>query len=495
MAVNAQQLQPRISGLESNATYMGLLSEDNKLTQQEDSITVVVESLREVYRADDSNAMSDRERIISLENELFELRAKKASVLDKLNVIEQEWVLNNIASPEPENKEAEPTILIDSLTEVDYIFESPNLKVNLSEVDYKNLIEAEKLESKAEELNSKFIVNYDNMLSLAKSYENAPLKEDADKISDSFNQLYDDGQKILDELNNTWGFIYDNKSFAYSMLMELLGFDDILSKEAELMRKSQAEISSKQQSSATDAVLRYRVQKSSMVEFEILVAEKLGLKNIADSLCSVATKLSSVEKISPKDIVLEERLFLLYEPIKFISRPLYTASNPIPETAIYDKGVVFRIYVGSFKTKQPASTFRNTVPISHYLNSDNRHCYYIGGFATFEEAEAAQKTLKKRGFRAPQIVMWNDGEERNLTSDPLSADISYRIEIIDAPILPEGAVDAVKRIAPNSSINKVGNDKFVIMSLDRSSQTDSISVELRKMDPQLKVSISNSLEN
>ncbi|MFI3280421.1 MAG: hypothetical protein R3Y44_00460 [Rikenellaceae bacterium] len=485
-----QQIQPRIDGLETNSTYMNLLAEDNRLTMREDSIAVVVESLREVYRTNAADASSSREQIISLENQLFELRSRKAMVIDSLNLIEQEWVVNNMGRVEV--APTEESVLLEANSDAKFIYEDPNVKANLSDVDYRNLIKAEELEQATMDLSNRYIVNYDHLLSLASSYTATPLQSDAIEVKRDFDSLYMVNQEILDQLGNSWGFIYDNKSFAYSMLMELLGFSDVLQQEAELMRNAQAEISAKQQVNGSDELLRYLVQKSSMVKFESLVADRLGLVNITDSLKIVSRGLSEVEKVSYPQPRVEERLFILYEPIEIVTRPLYTASNPIPETVFYEKGTIFRLYVGSFAAKQTVATFRNTTPLSHCVNDLNRHCYYIGGFETYEQAQEGYAVLKKQGFRAPQIVVWVDGRERNLTTDPLPLTSSYRLEVLDIKALPEGASDRVAEIAPSSTITKVGTDKFVIMSLERQSQADSLAAELRQIDPQLNVIVEKS---
>ncbi len=492
ISASAQQLQPRIVGLESNPTYMKLLHEDHTLTHREDSISMVVESLRELYRSNPDGSTDSRDQIISLENNLFELRARKAQVVDSLNVIEQGWVLNNF-SESKSTAESEQTPLIASESgDVKYIHESPNVRANLSSIDFKNLVKAEEAEAEAEALSNSFTVNYDNMLSLSRSYEATSSQREADDIMDRFNSLARANDKILAQLSDTWGFIYDNKSFAYSILMELLGFTDVLQAEAELMRKAQGEISAKQGSGSSDEQMRYLVQKSSMVEFEVLVAKRLGLHDLATSFELLSKKLASMEKESMPKLTLEERLFIIYEPIKYVTKPIYTASNPIPQTVIYERGTIFRIYVGSFATKQTVATFRNTVPLSHHINSEKRHCYYIGGFESFEEAEEAQAELKRHGFRAPQIVVWQDGREHNLTKDPLDISVSYRINVGNAPVLPTGASEKLHAIAPLAIISKVGTDKFVITSLTRRSEVTALVAALAQIDPQLEVSVEKS---
>ncbi|MFI3324335.1 MAG: SPOR domain-containing protein [Rikenellaceae bacterium] len=493
ISASAQQLQPRIVGLENNEDYMKLLHEDHTISQHEDSITVVVESLREAYRNNPEGSADSREQIISLENSLFELRTRKAQVVDSLNAIEQGWVLNNFSESKPP-AEREQTQLIASTSgdDVKYIYESPNVRANLSSIDFKNLVKAEEAEAEAEALSNSFTVNYDNMLSLSRSYEATSSQAEAEDIMDRFNSLSRANDKILSQLSNTWGFIYDNKSFAYSILMELLGFTDVLQQEAELMRKAQGEISAKQGGGCSDEQMRYLVQKSSMIEFEVLVAKRLELHNLATSIDAVGKKLRAMEKESMPKLTLEERQFIIYEPIEFVTKSIYTASNPIPQTEIYERGTIFRIYVGSFATKQSVSTFRNTVPLSCTINSEKRYCYYIGGFESFEEAEQAQAELKKHGFRAPQIVVWQDGREHNLTKEPLEISVSYRINVDNAPILPTGASEQLHAIAPSAIISKVGTDKFVITSLTRRSEVTALVAALSEIDPQMVVSVEKS---
>ncbi len=488
-SVSGQQLQPRIAGLETNEQYMRLLATDDELSQREASITKVVESLRSSFRNNPEQGDGSREQIILLENELFELRAQKAAVVDSLNVIEQDWVLNNMGSVTLTEQESQTTLISGDDADVKYIYESQNVKDNLSSIDYRNLVKAEEQEVKAQKLSDDFAVNYDNMLSLSRSYEATSSQTEALEIKERFDSLSAANTKILDQLSDTWGFIYDNKSFAYSMIMEVLGFTDVLQQEAELMRKAQAEISVKQGVGDADERLRYLIQKSSIVEFEKLVAQTLQLTAAADSLAVLSKQLSTMEKESPKAITIEERLFILYKPIEFVGKPYYSSSNPIPETVIYDKGVIFRIYVGSFQTKPPVTTFRNTIPVSHLVNELKRHCYYIGGYQTYEEALQAQEALKKHGFRAPKVVVWYDGKERNLDTDPLPIVSEYRIEISNVATLPSGAADLVAQSIEGGAISKVSNDKFVITSIPRSAQADSLATTLRALDPEMSVAI------
>ncbi|MFI3285307.1 MAG: SPOR domain-containing protein [Rikenellaceae bacterium] len=492
--VSQQQIQPRIVGLEINKHYMGLLSEDNQLSVREDSISLIVESLREKLRIDSSDATENRNTIIKLENNIFRIRARRSTVTDSLNLIEQEWIGKNMGNVEYANTEQQNNSL--NSLDVDFIFESDNVKSNLSSVDYDNLVKSEALEQKVHKLRENYIKNYDAMLSLKSSYEHMQSEDEAIVLQQDFDSLRMVNVQLVEQLSDTWGYIYDNKSFAYSILMEMLGFTYVLQRETELMREAQAEISLNQGQGGNEELLRYVVQKSSMLPFEILVAEKLGLNRAADSLGRVAIQFAELDRVVCPAITIEERLFIDYEPIEFVSKMPYTTSNPIPETKIYDKGTIYRVIVGAFSVKQSASIFRNTTPLSYRTNEENRHCYYIGGFATLGEAEQAQEKLKSRGFRSPEIVVWQDGVERNLTRDPITTTLNFRVEILERNVLPEGVNETLMPIAPDGTIAKVGNDKFVITSLSRQSQVDSLVNGLKQLDPTLKLSVEKiELEN
>ncbi len=491
LSVGAQQIKPRVDGLESNARYMNLLTENSRLTEREDSIASVVVDLRRKLRTDPDSAEQSSDMIISFESRLFELRARKAVVIDSLNLIEQDWVISNMKPAERVEADGPQSLMvIDTVVNINYIYQSDNVRLNLPDIDYQNLIKAEEMELDAERYNDEYVVNVENMLALKSRYEMATSADDADAIMLKFDSLKLANVKLVERLDDTWGFIYDNKSFAYSLLMEVLGFEDVLESESEMMRTAQAEISTLQGSGGSDEILRYRVQKSLMLEYEALVGRTLNLPQLSDSLTAIHKRLSGVERVVAKDFSIEERLFIKYERATFSSSEIYGASNPIPQTQIYDKGLIFRIYLGTFREKQSPSIFRKTQPISYVATDDKRYTYYAGGYATLAEAEEAQKELKAHGFRKPLVVAWSDGKSRNLSLEPYTLRNSFTITIEDTTTLVDGILDSV--LDAGSSISKVGNDKYVITPLSRQGQVDSLVVKIGELAPNTKLVVDKS---
>ena len=94
-ALHAQQpkVEARIAGLEGNAEYMSLLREDAQLQLREDSIVNAVERMRQRLREAPSRRQELSQEILQQESRIFEIRNAKGRLIDRINTIEQEWVL------------------------------------------------------------------------------------------------------------------------------------------------------------------------------------------------------------------------------------------------------------------------------------------------------------------------------------------------------------------------------------------------------------------
>ena len=97
-ALHAQQpkVEARIAGLEGNAEYMSLLREDAQLQLREDSIVNAVERMRRQLREDPGKRQQYSQEILQLESRIFEIRNAKGRLIDRINTIEQEWVLASL---------------------------------------------------------------------------------------------------------------------------------------------------------------------------------------------------------------------------------------------------------------------------------------------------------------------------------------------------------------------------------------------------------------
>ncbi len=109
----AQEPAVRIPGLEKNETYMSCLKEDARLQERIDSLMAESASIRRSFRDDPENREHYKEEILKLEERLFALRSEKGQLVDRINAIEQEWILRSLdaapAGGEPERDEELPS--------------------------------------------------------------------------------------------------------------------------------------------------------------------------------------------------------------------------------------------------------------------------------------------------------------------------------------------------------------------------------------------------
>ena len=121
-----------------------------------------------------------------------------------------------------------------------------------------------------------------------------------------------------------------------------------------------------------------------------------------------------------------------------------------PKLKVYDEGTIYRLLLGRFKTRQPMTLFKGVYPLYIDRDEEQMYCYYAGGYATRAEAERAKQQLSERGFRAPQICRWADGEMTNLTlaaeEDPSAEPVTgirYAVQIASPEALPREVVDMI----------------------------------------------------
>ena len=94
--LSAQEIQPRIAGLESNKEYMSLLGRDKHLQERADSLLAQIRSLRDKFVEESDNRKGFSTDILRLEGEVFSLQGERGRLAQRINYIEQEWLIVNM---------------------------------------------------------------------------------------------------------------------------------------------------------------------------------------------------------------------------------------------------------------------------------------------------------------------------------------------------------------------------------------------------------------
>ena len=494
VAALSAQVRPRVAGLETDSTYMSLLGEELKLRSHEDSLVKAVASLREKLRSDRANAQSYSQSILKMENDIFEVRNNIGRIASRTSAIEQEFILNNLSGSQTPSRPAGSGQNADDVSP--NLISNPYFKNNMSPEDYSALRVAEEKERVVVNYINIFGTNYEILSHIADEY----IKADSAALADSLWSRYIEQKRLLaaisDSVATLNNYISDTKAYSYAMLFDLMnksGLIEEFNNKSTQARSAEAQLKGKSESEPISA---YPIRKRLTLDYEMTLAQTLGLNKALDSLRKVSNNLNSVVFDLPP-IILEERFFIDYEPITVHSPSRYNASNPIPQLTIYDKGTIYRILLGSFQRAQPVSIFRGAYPIGLWKTDEGRYNYYAGGFATQAEAEEALEQMKKVGFKAPKIAMWEYGDyslpdEEQLSQNRDAAGTLLRIYISGVKgDLSETVKNAIREAAPGKDIIRLG-DKFTVGTFGNEGEAEKVAAAIRAADPVLEVSISGN---
>ena len=493
---SAQEVTARIAGLESNAEYMEMLREEAALQAREDSVTMVVNRVRRQLRDDPSQRASYAAEILRCEEQLFTIRTERGRLTDRINTVEQDWVLANLdlsrpASAVPADAGA-GTPLPDSLQTADLVHNA-YFREQLPAADYRALLEAQHGERTAFDLAAAFAENYEAIEMLKIAYDTVSAETPAAVLYERYRALQSRDRALCDSLRKVWGTIYDNKNYAYSYLLDKLGRDDLLGRNEEQMASVRQQMASVRSRYHADEPTDYLLQKQALIDQETELAGALGLTEAHDSLLRVAAALRSVDYRLPK-LFVEERMFLDYEPIDFVTPAKYNASNHIPEVKVYDRGTIYRILLGTYANRTNGGyLFKGAYPLG-YEKVDGKYAYYAGGYRTLDEARAAQEQMRKKGFRRPEIIVWNDGVRTNLADAAEEGHAPmFRVEIGGLDDFTGELRTAVLAAADGCEISRAGRN-FIVGPLADKAVAERVADLLMQHDPSLEVKIAEIVD-
>ncbi len=485
------EVQPRFEGLRSDSLYMALLQRESTLGDEEEEMMDEVERERKELKAGDVSA---RRSLESKEFDLFDLQRERGEVLAQVRDIEQRWELENIEISQTgvaESSSMSGGVKIEGES-VATVAQSRVVKEMLSEGDYELLERAQSREGVAKELHSEFMLDYQRMRELQQLYAQSESEEEATKLLDEFEAMEPVADSLLFELDGVWSPLYADKVFVFNLILEVLDREDILLQGESILREGAALAVEAEDYWACDAVV-YDAQKRALLGYEMLIAEVLKLERAAGALKSQLSLLSAegeVEMLS--DVEIKERNFIEYDGIKFSSTAIYSKSKPIPEAKLYEKGTIYRIQLGAYKTPQVPSIFRGAYPLSYDRALGFWTCY-TGAYATMVEAQKAQALCKKRGFNRPEIVAWRDGVRRNVNRQPFPATKGYRVSIETSESLSESVEAIINRVCGDVEITRVGADRYIVGDMSHIYIAEDLVEALAFEDEALRLSI-NEIE-
>ena len=467
-----QEVRARVSGLESDSTYMALLAEEQALKQREDSLRAKVRGERAGLTADTTNLYARSRAILRMEEAIFDIRNQSGVVASRINTIEQEFILDNLMNPGKSTATAVvPTSNYANLTDNDYFRE------NLTPAEYAELKAGERQQANLEQLAGEYRTAYEYLERLTSQYMEAENQSAADSLYAVCRNVLAQMGRIEKAFSDNWEARYDQEIYLYSYLLDKLNRMDELSalnEKGRMMRVSDDGVMS-------PVLAAYPARRALLIEYQQALARALRLTAAADSL-DRALRTAVGDDLSFPKIDLAEREFVRYEEITFPTGMSYNSENPIPEFAVPELGTAYSVLVGTFSQRQAVTVFRGASPVYSERLKNGQWRYYIGLFRSYGDAADAVQRLKDAGFRRPEAVRWKDGVYENLTAQTPQNTGLWRIVI--TPVDGDLSADARRqlgRYARGKEITRAG-DKFYVGTFTDRRHVDDVMQALTPID-------------
>lgn len=456
-----------------------------------DSVNVLIKEARERYAAEPESRELIVKQLTALEFEALSIKRRYDQELGALAQLEQQILLTSVAK----NTEQ---VVVESQVEVQEELENVPQRANLvynrvfersmSASDLRALKQAQQQEGDVVRKIREYLRVYDKMVAVQLEYERVDSEQAADSLLQSLDSLRTKAGAVEDAANNLWHALFDNKLYAYNLMMEKGGKLDVVAAAETVL--SNAQSLSEQNTSVyeSDVLMEYFYRKSAMLDYESRVAETLNLNKAKDSLISVKRGLEQNNFCLPK-VNIVRRSFIEYEPLKVIKPTIYTSKNPIPNTRIYEFGTLYRIRIGIFTNRPNLSALKGITPLSYTDKyHSGKYAYFVGCFPTEEEAMRGVEYLKKLGFRSPVVVMWVDGEYISNIEEWKSKNVGFKIEITGVASLPDEIKAHISLRNEKAMFSRIGS-AFVVGTFTSKADAEKVASEIVAMSGNLKVEV------
>lgn len=366
---------------------------------------------------------------------------------------------------------------------------------NLSQADLVALREAAKAERGAADLLLRFYEAYDDASAVVAAYRATSDVRVADSLHTAFERAVILEKGAAEQLAGLWEQIFDNKTYAYNYLLEVLGRYDTLEQMQQLTMQAASNIADGREGSESVQVLRYLAQKELIFSYEETMARLLTADAALDSLGGAKHVFGLLKRPLPQ-LSLPKRTFITFEPIKTASPARYSTVKPIPAVEVFRQGLVYRVRLGNYSAKQAVSVFRGVYPLG-YAQSGTRWDYYAGAYAGLDEAVAAVAAMKKRGFADAAVAAWNDGVLVLLGTGDFVVEIvraGSPASDADGSVSSNGSVpelsDAVRTaVAATGKDLVLSGDRFVLGRFESGLDAERAAVAIRAANPALHVRV------
>lgn len=180
----------------------------------------------------------------------------------------------------------------------------------------------------------------------------------------------------------------------------------------------------------------------------------------------------------------------------------YSNANPIPIDAPMEKGLVFRVQIGAFKSPIPNNSFKGLSPLNGETTRNGYIRYTAGNFQKIEGASAVKNDLRSLGYNDAFVVVYLDGKritiadalakmaEQGIAVDPNASQTAGITANANVPKATQSA-EVIEPVAVNKQLEKTQKLLYTIQVGVFNKQASK--AQLRGLSPVNTEQISNGL--
>lgn len=462
----------------------------NQVQGRVDSLNSLIKSARLRYANHPEAREQIARQITAMEMEAVTLKREYDKVLTEFTDYQQyiyAHTVNTESNLEQVVAEDTASVVINYTPRANLV-DNGVFEASMSAADLKMLKAAQRDERTVVAKIKEYMRSYDRMVSLQLEYERVDTQEAADSVLNLLDSVRGVAAKVEDAIYDKWHNVFDNKVYAYNLMMEKEGHLNLLTAAEDSLSKAMSESEQSVDNCESSVLCEYFYRKQALLGYESRVSEVLKLSMAKDSLNKVQKSIIKGDYCLPR-VNIVRRSFIAHEPLKVIKPTIYTPKNPIPHTHIYDYGTVYRIRIGIFTNRPNLSALRGITPLSYTDKYHNgKYAYFVGGFLTEEDALEGVAYLKKLGFKAPQPVMWVDGEYISNIEEWKRKNIGFNIEITGVTTLSDEVKAHISIRNEKCQFSRIGTT-FIVGTFASQSDAELVASEIVAMDSGIKAEV------
>ena len=251
----------------------------NQVQGRVDSLNSLIKSARLRYANHPEAREQIARQITAMEMEAVTLKREYDKVLTEFTDYQQyiyAQTVNTESNLEQVVAEDTASVVINYTPRANLV-DNGVFEASMSAADLKMLKAAQRDERTVVAKIKEYMRSYDRMVSLQLEYERVDTQEAADSVLNLLDSVRGVAAKVEDAIYDKWHNVFDNKVYAYNLMMEKEGHLNLLTAAEDSLSKAMSESEQSVDNCESSVLCEYFYRKQALLGYESRVSEVLKL--------------------------------------------------------------------------------------------------------------------------------------------------------------------------------------------------------------------------